>query len=408
MKKLQIIDLFAGCGGLAEGFEQSGFYDTLAAVEWEAKPRNTLANRLASVWNIPNAQERTMLFDMQRTMELFGGWKNDPKYGDGWGLDKAIGDQQIDVVVGGPPCQAYSVAGRIRDPNGMRNDYRNYLFESYLKVIERYRPTAFIFENVPGLLSAKPDGDLIAPKVVEAFRKIGYWIPDDLSTTKVNAADYGVPQNRQRLIILGLSIDRFGKNTQKMSALFYQVLLPKYKVLKPVTVGESIGDLPKLYPTNELIKRNGRKFSHTVVEGKLPDHEPRYHSQRDIGIFKTLASDIKNEEYKYRSTEALKNLYTEMTGKTSNIHKYHVLKSDEPSSLIPAHLYKDGLRHIHPDPEQARSITVREAARLQSFPDDFVFCGSVGDKYKMIGNAVPPKLAKVVAKALNELLTTAY
>ena len=95
-----------------------------------------------------------------------------------------------------------------------------------------------------------------------------------------------------------------------------------------------------------------------------------------------------------------------MTGKTSNVHKYHVLRSDRPSNTIPAHLYKDGLRHIHPDSEQARSITVREAARLQSFGDDFIFLGSVGDQYKMIGNAVPPLLGKAIGKAILKSLKT--
>lgn len=404
MSKLRVIDLFAGCGGLAEGFEQSGHYQTLAAVEWEKAPRDTLAKRLKDHWGLQNAQERIMLFDMQRTEELFSGWRDDPKFGNGWGLDKAVGLKRIDVVIGGPPCQAYSVAGRIRDPNGMRNDYRNYLFESYLKVIQHLRPKAFIFENVPGLLSARPDGELIAPRVISAFRKIGYWILDDLSETQINTADFGVAQFRKRLIILGLSMEDFGEKCADLEREFYKKYLDAKKVIRPVTVGECIGDLPKLYPLEADAVRASTKFSHSRADGGISDHEPRFHNARDIGIFRLLAEDIESGRNQYRSVEAIKQLYTQMTGRVSNIHKYHVLRADEPSCLIPAHLFKDGLRHIHPDPKQARSITVREAARLQGFPDDFEFLGSNGDKYKMIGNAVPPKMAKAVAEALYEFL----
>ena len=117
-----------------------------------------------------------------------------------------------------------------------------------------------------------------------------------------------------------------------------------------------------------------------------------------------LANDILSGEKKYVSTASLKQLYTEITGHESNIHKYYVLRWDEQSNLIPAHLFKDGLRHIHPDAQQARSITVREAARLQGFPDDYEFVGTQADAYKMIGNAVPPIFSKKLAEALYRLL----
>ena len=117
-----------------------------------------------------------------------------------------------------------------------------------------------------------------------------------------------------------------------------------------------------------------------------------------------LAEDIETGEKKYISAEALKKLYTQATGKKSNVHKYYVLRWNEQSNLIPAHLYKDGLRHIHPDSKQARSITVREAARLQGFPDDYIFIGTQAEQFKMIGNAVPPIFSKKLAEAIYELL----
>jgi DNA (cytosine-5)-methyltransferase 1 len=132
------------------------------------------------------------------------------------------------------------------------------------------------------------------------------------------------------------------------------------------------------------------------------------HSKRDVDTFVLLTKDIESGQNKYGTVEALKDLYFEITGKRSNIHKYHVLKWNKPSNTIPAHLYKDGLRHIHPDPKQARTITVREAARLQSFEDDFQFLGSLTDQYKMVGNAVPPKFAKAIALALNDFLNKYY
>ena len=121
-----------------------------------------------------------------------------------------------------------------------------------------------------------------------------------------------------------------------------------------------------------------------------------------------LAEDIESGKHQYISIEALKELYTKMTGKKSNIHKYYVLRWNEPSNTIPAHLYKDGMRHIHPDPIQARSITVREAARLQTFADDFEFYGPMMAQYKMVGNAVPSAFAKIIAKGIHKILNKHY
>ena len=166
---------------------------------------------------------------------------------------------------------------------------------------------------------------------------------------------------------------------------------------------DAIGDLPKLFPTEEY-RINSKRYSHTFDSRDIPNHEPRWHSKRDQQVFSLLAADIENGENQYVSAEALKKLYTDITGHESNVHKYHVIRWDEQSNLIPAHLFKDGLRHIHPDSRQARSITVREAARLQGFPDDYAFVGTQADAYKMIGNAVPPLFSKALANAIFELL----
>lgn len=402
MSKYKMIDLFAGCGGLEDGFLQSGKYEDIAAVEWLKPQVNTLVNRLKTKWGIEDADERVMHFDIQRETELFEGWQDD-EFGNGRGLDYFVDKAHgIDVIIGGPPCQAYSVAGRVRDENGMRDDYRNYLFEHYLNVVNRYRPRLFVFENVPGILSAAPDGTPITDLIRKGFDNIGYEIIDDLRIAKINASDYSVPQNRERMIIVGVDKNRY-KDIQKFLVRFYNEMLPKYKGKRLITVKEAIGDLPVCKPNYDEENHSKRK-SHATPECEVTWHKPRYHNLRDMDTFRILAEDIETGNREYDSKK-ISELYEKKVGSKSPIHRYHVLEPDLPSTTIIAHLYKDGNRFIHYDSKQSRSITVREAARLQSFDDDFYFVGSQGNAYQMIGNAVPPKLAKAIALAVADLLT---
>ncbi|WP_051475663.1 DNA cytosine methyltransferase [Bacillus sp. J37] len=404
MKKFNVIDIFAGCGGLSDGFKKGGSFNLLGAVEWETAPAKNLINRLESRWGYKDAKERVLIFDIQRTEELFRGWKNDLKYGENKGLDEIVGESSVDLIIGGPPCQAYSIAGRIRDKDGMKNDYRNYLFESYMKVVKKYRPKAFVFENVQGMLSASPGGTPVTELIKKEIEDAGYVILEDLKEhALLDLTEYGIPQKRNRVIILALNRDYY-KNPEKILLDFYHRILPSYKESK-VTVSDAIGNLPKLYPAEKDFKVNGKKYSHYLSNIKVLNHEPRYHNRRDVKIFQELTKDIEEGNFQYVTTEALKRLYTERTGKVSNVHKYYVLRRNEQSNTIPAHLYKDGLRHIHPDSTQARTITVREAARLQTFDDDYEFISSSGDNYKMIGNAVPPKFAEKLAHAVFEVLS---
>lgn len=405
-KKINIIDLFAGCGGLSDGFDQTNLYDTLACVEWEKAPCDTLKKRLADKWLYSNSSEIVLRFDIQQTEKLFDGWCDDVEYGTSFGLDRLVeqSGSNVDVIIGGPPCQAYSIAGRIRDKDGMNDDYRNYLFESYIKVVNRYKPKVFIFENVPGIFSAKPGGEPILEKIITAFQEIGYSISPQLRNSGIiNCVDYGIPQSRKRVVILGVNNEMSRTDSNLIIDDFYMNILPQYK--EPTkTVRDALSDLPKLLPLSKPTTVKGKKYSHDYTCINIKNHLPRMHSVRDIDVFKLLTEDIDNGTERYTNSEALKQLYYELTGKRSNIHKYHVLRWDKPSNTIPAHLYKDGLRHIHPDPEQKRTVTVREAARLQTFDDDFEFLGSMTDQYKMIGNAVPPKLAKIVALSVAEIL----
>lgn len=395
------IDLFAGCGGLSEGFHKTPDYDFVAAVEWEKEPANNLINRLQTKWGEKNAADKVMRFDIQRTDDLFDGWIEDEDYGSHQGLNSLVGDKSVDLIIGGPPCQAYSLAGRIQDKKGMKDDYRNYLFESYIKVVDKFKPKIFVFENVVGFLSAKPKDTLVVDLVREEFDKHGYAIVSDLKKYALQDLSlYGVPQKRNRVIIIGIRKDLYA-DTEALLQDFYENILPSYQEPKK-TVGESLDDLPKLYPTEEY-RLDGKKFSHTQPDVAIPNHIPRYHNAKDISTFEMLAADIESGRKEYVSTERLRELYTERTGKRSAVHKYYVLRTNEPSNTIPAHLYKDGLRHIHPDSKQARSITVREAARLQSFDDDYEFVSSAGANYKMIGNAVPVLFSYKLAQSLVKL-----
>ncbi len=402
-RKLNIIDLFAGCGGLSDGFEQTEHFHSIACVEWEKQPCNTLQQRLHSKWGYINANEIVLQFDIQRTQELINGWENDKVYSSGKGLLSLVNGKKIDAIIGGPPCQAYSIAGRVRDENGMHDDYRNYLFESYLEIVKRFKPKFFVFENVEGILSAKPGGVSIIERIKTSFNQYGYSIIENLRKSALfNTADFGVPQNRKRVIIIGVDREQIKADPQMALTDYYTSINKKYKAVKKTTVKDAISDLPVLMPLPELIIKNGKRVSHSFNGHSIGNHVPRCHSKRDQKIFQELAYDKMYSLNKYPDIASLIELYYNITGIRSNFHKYNVLGLNEQSNTIPAHLYKDGLRHIHPDPIQARSITPREAARLQSFDDDFEFTGSIGDQYKMIGNAVPPKFAKAVANALKE------
>lgn len=397
MNKLNNIELFAGAGGLVDGFEQSGHFNLIAAVEWLKPQVRTLEKRLHQKYLINDAKTKVLHFDIQRSEELFNGW-SDEEFGSNKGLDFLVGSNKIDVISGGPPCQAYSLAGRIRDTNGMRDDYRNFLFEAYIKVVQRYKPKLIVFENVEGILSAIPTGEKITDLIRKELDLNGYEIVDDLRKfALLDLSEFGVPQKRKRVIIIGIRKDA-QIDYQLLLKRFYSEFLPsKKESIK--TVREAIGNLPAIYPVNNPT----RKEAYTN-DSNINGHTSRFHSERDKKIFSILASDIIEGTNKYTSADKLKDLYFEVTGKKTNVHKYHVLRWDAPSNTIPAHLKKDGLRHIHPDPEQSRTITVREAARLQTFDDDFLFEESQMANFEMIGNAIPPYFAKKLGELIPEFL----
>jgi len=408
-RKFTVIDLFAGCGGLSEGFLMSYKFKELAHVEWELPMVNTLRRRLMEKWkhSESEAKKRVIHFDIQKTNELINGdWseKTMEQYGQSnsetisqYGM-KGFINEDVDIIIGGPPCQAYSIAGRAQDSNSMRDDYRNYLFESFVEVVKEFRPALFMFENVPGMLSAAPGGLPVTTRVHEAFRKIGYKVPNPTEMKKIvfSSDDFGVPQKRNRVILVGVREDMDFSYSDIYSEIRRRInKAEKYKVK------DALSDLPPLYPVEKDYRKNGKNYSHQPSENSdVTDHDPRYHNRRDIQIFGKWIE----KEMNYKSSDEKLAFYNDLFGKKSNHIKYRNLEWDKPSPTVVAHLHKDGLMFIHPDKKQARSITIREAARLQSFPDDFEFIGNQGDKYKMIGNAVPPLMAKEIAIALAKIL----
>lgn len=408
-KTYTFIDLFAGCGGLSEGFLQTGKFKGLAHIEWESPMVNTLRRRLIDKWgHTPEeAKKRVIKFDIQKTQELiYGKWSDESKslYSkenhqdiiDG-GIDSLIKGQVVDLIIGGPPCQAYSLAGRAQDPNSMKDDYRNYLFESFVKIVNHFQPKAFVFENVPGLLSACPGNKPVRYRIFDAFKKIGYDIrtPDILKNSVYCAEDFGVPQKRNRVIIIGTK-QNSGLNIEE----FYESIHVHKSKGIPKTVRDAIGNMPKLYPKSKVEKIGRVNVSHEQRSGeKIDMHIPRYHGKRDQRLFAEWLSNNMNRA----SQQEKMDIYTRITGHTSNHIKYRNIEWDKPSPTIVAHLHKDGFMFIHPDIEQLRSITIREAALLQSFPIDYKFIASNPYCFKMIGNAVPVLFAKAIAEAMYDV-----
>lgn len=398
-KKYTFIDLFSGCGGLSEGFYRMGF-TALAHVEINHWACETLRKRMA-YYGYSSIEREVIEKDITSADILTD-------------IDNAVAGRSVDVIIGGPPCQAYSTAGRVRDAKGMASDPRNFLFESYVKILEYFRPKFFVFENVTGLLSARVNGKPIMPSIMSALGN-SYKLINDPNILVHNTADYGVPQIRKRVIIMGVRKDI---TTKEAMDLYNGVVKthwnPETDVVerkglkKFVSVKDAIGDLPSVEPgedastnsydypcNNAFLKRIGKAGIYPLM-----DHIARKHNALDRERFAIMINNhwsfgqLRKEmpQYEHEHARVFDNSYV-------------VQWWDLPSKTILAHIHKDGFQFIHPDGNQARSFTVREAARIQSFPDDFEFAGSRGEKYKQIGNAVPPLFAEALAKSIKKNLS---
>jgi len=399
-KNYTFIDLFAGCGGLSEGFYQEGF-KSIVHLDFDAPSCETLKERMR-FYNYP---EKTI-----KNAVICGDIScNDVQMQ----VNKVVGDNDIDVLVGGPPCQTFSSVGRAQDKHSMRNDPRNYLFRSYLEILEKHKPKIFVFENVSGLLSAKPNGNFIFPEIVENMSE-HYSLCDNKDTILLNSVHYGVPQIRKRVILIGVRKDLKINPLDIYNAIEKTHYSPEMELKneikglkKYLTVKDAIFDLPKLLPgegEEEVFHKIEKKNSYLKLIRKngstqLFNHVARNHNQNDQERYKILS---KNNWQLKELADVRPDLIHHDPKHFGN--RYTVQASNKPGRTVVAHLYKDGNLFIHPDSEQSRTFTVREAARIQSFPDDFKFIGSRTNQYKQVGNAVPPLMAKQIAKAIKKFL----
>lgn len=417
MGKLNYIDLFAGAGGLSEGFIRAGF-EPLTHVELDKAACYTLKTR-AVYYHLKSVNKfdlyisylkgeisRKDLYSsvpsevLDTIINLPIGSDNNPF------IHKTIENQlqgrEVDLIIGGPPCQAYSVVGRARSKNGMKGDHRNYLYVHYAKFLERYNPKLFVFENVLGLKSA---GDGVYLKNMEKlFFKKGY----KMTLFTLEANNFGVLQNRKRIIIIGWR-DDFTPHIPNLEAINIKSDFKVRHVLNDlpkIAAGEGIDKFTKYrtqgneYLTQSLI-RNGIDI--------LTQHIARPHSNQDKQIYR-IAINKWNETKERLDYNDLPEKLKTHNNRHSFFDRFKVVVQDSPySQTIVAHIAKDGHYYIHPDIVQNRSLTVREAARLQSFPDDYYFEGvkegaNRTPAFRQIGNAVPPLMSHSIAEKLKGIL----
>ena len=310
-------------------------------------------------------------------------------------IDSELGKKKIDLIVGGPPCQAYSVAGRAR--KDMSDDPRNTLYKYYVEFLKKYQPKMFVFENVPGILSAKNGKHL--DNIFKAVKDAGY----DLAIPPkyhLNAKDFGVLQDRKRVIIigwkteLGLSYPDF-----KTKENNFEILKDLFADLKPLQNGKgTLNAVEYTKPTTEYLEqakiRNGLDF--------VTQHIARPNNENDLEIYRIAVDEWDNGKrlnYANLPSRLIKHANTAVF-----TNRFQVVNGRGISHTVVAHIAMDGHYYIHPDKKQNRSITVREAARIQSFPDDYFFEGSRTAAFKQIGNAVPPLMAEKIAETIKKLL----
>lgn len=413
---LNYLDLFAGAGGLSEGFIRAGF-KPVAHVEMEAAACFTLRTRVAYHWLREQGQEehyaaylggdmsRSELYDpvpkalIQSVIntEIAEATLTDIFRQ----IDELLDGRRLDLVIGGPPCQAYSVIGRARAQNRMQGDKRNDLYLFYAEFLKRYDPTYFVFENVPGLLSAKDEkGHSYLSLMRELFHQVGYQTEFDT----LSANDYGVPQSRKRVILVGK------KGT---SSGFY----PEPERCPPnVLVKEILSDFPPIKagegeagPCDMNSCKSPWLYDADIRNDGLPVtlHQARYNNERDLEIYRRAVTLWETKKVRLKYTDLPEKLKTHRNQETF-VNRFKVVAGDLPfSHTVVAHIAMDGHYYIHPDIEQNRSLTPREAARLQTFPDDYYFESESGKPYRtpafrQIGNAVPVILAQKIAEKLKE------
>jgi DNA (cytosine-5)-methyltransferase 1 len=407
---LKYIDLFAGAGGLSEGFIREGF-QAIAHVEMDKDACDTLKTRLAyhylsqnnklSIYKayLKNEITRDVLWGniqgpiMKSVIneEITGETISDIFNN----IDKQSDGHKVDLIIGGPPCQAYSLVGRSRDPNRMKGDKRNFLFRYYAEFLIKYKPKYFVFENVLGLLTAGNKRYL--NEMIQLFESIGYSVAEP---TVLNAEDYGVLQKRRRVIIMG----QRGKKKFNFPELLkvenkWQIKKDLFYDLPYLNPGDEFNIVKYTKPINEYLRTTEIRNGIDIVT----QHITRNHNERDLEIYSIAIDKWVNEKTRLKYSDLPARLQTH-NNTEAFLDRFKVVDPIGHSHTMVAHISKDGHYYIYPDSKQIRSISVREAARIQSFPDDYFFEGGRTSAFKQIGNAVPPLMAKAIAKKISELL----
>lgn len=408
--KYNFIDVFSGAGGLSEGFFNCNF-NPVAHVEMNSYATETLKTR-SCYYYLKKTSNLAYYYEYLRgnvTKEEL--YMSVPKEVLATVINEEISDRtykkifekidrimqqdgigEIDVLIGGPPCQAYSLVGRASAPGRMDDDPRNDLYIQYARFLNKYRPKMFVFENVPGMLTAKEG--VIWKRIRKRLRTVGY----DIEYKLVNAHDFGVLQNRKRIIIIGWRKD-------------LKLKYPDFPVVRvEALVSDILNDLPHLEPgeTNNEYAGNPSEYLLRTgirnINDILTDHQTRNIREVDRDIYRIAINMWNDNHRRLHYTDLPDNLQFH-NNITSFLDRFKVVEGDmESAHTMLAHISKDGHYYIHPDIEQARSLSVREAARIQSFPDNYYFEGPRTAKFVQIGNAVPPLMAKGIALSIEELL----
>lgn len=359
----KVVDLFAGVGGLSYGFAHDSNFQIIAA--------NEILEPMAKAYSLNHPSVKVYNKDIK------GFSLKDLT------LDFGIKQGDVDIVIGGPPCQAYSTAGKrlIEDPRGK-------LFQEYFRVLSEIKPKIFIFENVKGLLSIQ-NGDLMK-QIISLFQSLGYHVKSKV----LNAADYGTPQIRERVIIIGSLLDDKFEYPQPTHRSADNIDLTNTHLKPYITLGEAIGDLPSLksgekcstYSSEPTTEYQRSMRANTTQE--LFDHEVPKNNQKLIKLMEALPDGGSPQD-----------IPEELRPLSGFANTYCRLWWNRPSTTITRNLScPSSSRCIHP--HEARPLSTREGARLQGFPDTYKFYGSRSDKNLQIGNAVPTQLSTALKDSI--------
>ncbi len=407
MNQFTFIDIFAGTSALSEGFIRNGFVP-VAHIEMDSDACNTIKTRIAYHY-LKNENKLNIYRDYllkKQTREEF--YTNIPNKLLDSVINKEISDNSIkeifnqidasmslqkyskvDFLIGGPPCQAFSLLSRHR--KNIENDPRCYLYIQYGEFLKRYNPIGFVFENVLGLLSAKNNH---FENIKKHFKKLGYTTDYKV----LNASDFGVLQNRKRIIIFGWR--------EKDSNFGFPTIQP---IKNNWTTDLVFNDLPKIKAGEEAFVYVGapneylRSTNIRTDDDILTLHIARPLNEADALKYKFAIEKLLKEKKRISYLDFPQE-YQTMKNKESFLDRFKVVDKNGKSHTIVAHIAKDGHYYIYPYLDTIRSISVREAARLQSFPDNFFFEGSRTSMFKQIGNAVPPLMAEIIAKNIKKIL----